>query len=296
MHGTDERTPLQVVCHHVEADLGRWTHSEWRPPARHPLSWVVERIWDFEGQVTDRRERLFPCGVIELIVQLDDRYHDVEGAGLTLTPPVCVTGMQLGPLVIEAPPRPCRVLGVRFHPPGAWAILGHPLSELTGLTTDLGAVMGTTAHELAERCHDAGGPVERVRRAVSWLCDRLDRSTTAPQVSPAVRHVADEVTRAYGAVRLATLREETGWSTARLAQAFLEQVGVTPKRYARIHRFRHALDLLRAPGANLSDVAVRTGYYDQPHMNAEFRDLAGLTPHQILTARHYPAGTSAPDG
>ena len=52
---------------------------------------------------------------------------------------------------------------------------------------------------------------------------------------------------------------------------------MAPKLYARIVRFSRAVELLAAGGA-LTDVALAAGYYDQPHMNADFRELSGLTP------------------
>jgi transcriptional regulator GlxA family with amidase domain len=45
-------------------------------------------------------------------------------------------------------------------------------------------------------------------------------------------------------------------------------------------------------GAPLVRVAAEAGYYDQPHMNAEFRALARLTPRQLLSATRYPSSTS----
>lgn len=54
------------------------------------------------------------------------------------------------------------------------------------------------------------------------------------------------------------------------------------KVYARLVRFDR---VLRVPGARLTDVALDAGYYDQAHVDAEFRDLAGLTPTAFLAAR-----------
>jgi AraC-like DNA-binding protein len=36
-------------------------------------------------------------------------------------------------------------------------------------------------------------------------------------------------------------------------------------------------------------VAIANSFYDQPHLTAEFRTLAGMTPRQFLSARH-PVG------
>jgi len=286
---------LSIVSQHLDSELGRWSHTEWRPGREHPLRWAVERVWDFDGMASAPRERVFPNGMSELIVQLDDRYLDVLGAGTTVTPATCVTGIYSRALVVEAPRRRCRVIGVRFHPSGAWALLGHPLSELAGLTADLEDLLGRAAPELAERCHDADSGSERVRRVAAWLERRLLCATATRSVNAAASWVASCIARSGGTAVIGTLRAKASLTGARLSSVFLQQVGVTPKRYARIVRFDRALAMLSRPGALLSRVALDAGYYDQPHMNAEFREMAGLTPRQFLTARRFPNSLSLPE-
>ena len=48
-------------------------------------------------------------------------------------------------------------------------------------------------------------------------------------------------------------------------------------------RFHHALDRLRA-GEPSADIAYDCGYYDQPHLNREFREFAGVTPGELAAA------------
>jgi len=66
---------------------------------------------------------------------------------------------------------------------------------------------------------------------------------------------------------------------------FREQVGVRPKLYARLLRFQRTLACLQAGDGRLADLALELGYYDQAHMNAEFRDLGGVSPLQFVAAR-----------
>lgn len=279
----------QVRSRVVDTDLGRWSLAEWKPPAGTALDREVAGVWDFEGTVTAPRERVFPNGGVELLIQLDDRYRDIGEAGPVLTPTTCVTGVHTRAFVIEAPPRACRVIGIRLHPPAGWALLRHPLSELADATTDLELVLGRRVTELAERCHGMTSGAERVRCVVAWLADHVLDDRAAPMVDPAVRYVVDSIERTDGRAPIGPLRRETGLAAARLAEKFRRQVGVTPKRYARIHRFRRALALLGTPSPRLAEVAVAAGYYDQPHMNADFRRMADLTPGEYVRSRRFPS-------
>ena len=285
---------MPIVAQYVDSPLGRWTHTGWRPAPGHPLEWALDRVWDFHGMAAHPRERVFPNGHLELIVQLDDRYLDVTAAGIVSTPAACVTGIFSRSAVVQAPPRPCRVLGVRLRPAGAWALLAHPLDQLAGLTSDLDDLLGHTGTELAERCHDAGDGIERVRRTLAWLGAQLRRPEARP-VNPAVRWVAGRIADSGGSRPIAALRAQTGLTDTRLIALFREQVGVTPKRLARIHRLDRALTLLSREDGTLASVAHRAGYFDQPHMNAEFREMAGLTPRAFLAASRYPNSLSLPE-
>ncbi len=148
---------------------------------------------------------MLPQGGVELLVQLDEPYQDVHGVRTLPTPALCVTGIQTGPLVIQAPSRGCRVLAIRFHPLGAWAVLRHPLRDLTNATIDLRDVLSTAAAELGHRTSDARDGHGRVRRAVAWLHHRV-MAIGAERIDPSVRHVARRM--ASGTTRVGPLRAE----------------------------------------------------------------------------------------
>jgi AraC-like DNA-binding protein len=266
---------MAIVARDIDSALGRWTHHEWRPAQ---LAGVVERIWHFDGLTTHRRERLFPNGMVELVVQLDEP-HWLIARGRTRTPALCVTGLQTGAMLIESPGR-CRVMGIRLHPAGAYALLARPVHELTGRTIALADIARHAAEELGNRCADARGAEARMRIAAAWAAERVAR---APPLDRSIAWSA--------AVPIAGLRARTGQSKRRHVAAFRAQIGLTPKLYARIVRFRRALAELEGP-APLAEIASACGYYDQPHMNAEFRALAGLTPRRLRAANRYPETAS----
>ncbi|MEV1296037.1 AraC family transcriptional regulator [Pseudonocardia sp. NPDC049635] len=88
------------------------------------------------------------------------------------------------------------------------------------------------------------------------------------------------MTDTAGAVVIGELAEETGWSRSHLADRFRDQTGLTPKTAAGLLRFTRAVDLLHDGDMSLPSVAATCGYYDQAHLNRDFRSFAGCTPTQ----------------
>jgi AraC-like DNA-binding protein len=276
---------VYVVTQQEESDRGTWSQSTWHPSRLAPL---VERFWHSRGCMAVARERLFPNGYIELALTLGDRHGCLVGGAREVLPVSGITGILSEPMVIEHP-RHHDVIAARLRPAAAYALLGMPMDQVMGQNVDLSAVFGREADELAERCHAASSVEERFRLLAEWIARRIEQSRG---VDEAIAWSMAQIESSDGSVSIAELREETGMSKSRLVSGFRRQVGVTPKVYSRIIRFRRACGLLDAGAGSLADVALAAGYYDQPHMNAEFRELAGLTPGEFLTVR-YPGGSTA---
>ncbi len=267
---------MNITTTLLELPGGRFVYSEWRPAH---LADAVELLWHSEGTAWQPHERHYPTPSVELLVNVSgDRYRLLEPRGAQFFDDAWLAGVQVGPVVTEVPQR-STVLGVRLRPAGAYALLGLPMRDVCGFVADLEDLVGTAARELTDRCRAASGVEERFRIAAAWVAERVAR---ARGVTPEVAWSAAQIERSGGAVPIRHLRSETGWSKARLVAAFRDQIGVAPKLYARIVRFSRAAELLQAGGGPLIDVALAAGYYDQPHMNAEFRELSGLTPREFL--------------
>jgi len=187
---------------------------------------------------------------------------------------------------------------VNLTPLGARRLLGLPMSELSRRVVALEDVLGAPAARLVERLHDAGGWETRFALLDHLLLGRL---AGAAPVAPEVEHAWARLKGADGAVAVATLAAEVGWSRRHLAARFHDDVGLPPKTVARILRFERVTGTLRAGGgAALADIAYACGYADQAHLNRDFRAFAGTTPTAFV-ARLLPggagvAGAAAPGG
>ena len=77
---------------------------------------------------------------------------------------------------------------------------------------------------------------------------------------------------------------DLGVSERHLRRVFRETVGVSPKAFAKLARFHRALRAAREDASReLGDASPpHAGYYDQAHLIAEFRAIAGVTPRALL--------------
>ena len=271
--------------------FGSWSYSSWRPPH---LAGVVDHIWAYSGPTSHRRKRVLPNGRVELLINFGEPYRLLDVRGAEHCRVAWLGGPQVGPVLLEQPPRQ-DVMGVRLLPAGAYGLLSRPMRDVTGLSVDLADLIGPAAGELAERCDAAGSVAARFRIVGAWIAGRLAQNRGMDE---AVAWAVARLDGSGGTVPIRELRAHVGMSKARLAGLFRDQVGLTPKLYARVVRFHQTLGMLQEGGpGRLTDVALDARFYDQPHMNAEFRALGGLTPSEFLAARHPVGdGSTANDG
>jgi AraC-like DNA-binding protein len=167
---------------------------------------------------------------------------------------------------------------LNLNPLGAFALLGRPMHELANRTVELEDLLGVEGARLGERLGAAASWEQRFALLEATLRERLG---CAKQASQEIAWAWRRLESTAGRVRIGALADTIGCSRKHLVAQFREQIGLPPKTVARILRFERARTLLRRPAAKPGDVALVCGYYDQPHLNREFRELAGATPGQL---------------
>jgi len=177
---------------------------------------------------------------------------------------------------------------VELTPVGMHRLTGVPMRELSGpLAVEVDDVLGPEGGLLAERL--ALAPSWGARFAL--LDDVLGaRLAGAPGASPDVAWAWRRLRETGGTIGMGALARELRCSPRHLGGRFAEEVGLPPKTIARLVRFHRALALLeRDDGARGAEVAQACGFYDQAHLNRDFRAFAGGPPSDVL-ARRLPEG------
>lgn len=222
--------------------------------------------------------RILPDGCMDIIFDL----ATAEGA---------VIGTMTHSILTLPGPR-ADLLGVRFRPGAAPAFLDAPARGATDERIALDALWGGFARELAERLSEARSTAVRLGLLDRELVARLERTE---RLNAVALHAVALVVSTQGEIRVDDLAERVGLGTRQLERVFHELVGVSPKLFARIARFRALTDALRAqPAPRWAELALRLGYYDQAHLVRDVRAFAGVTPTELLRERTEARSMSDP--
>lgn len=166
-----------------------------------------------------------------------------------------------------------------------------PTDTFADRVYSLSDVLGLEASLLTERVACAAGWQSRFDLIDAFIAYRF---AGACLPSRQVEGAYAALEHSGGRCSVASLARAAGWSEKHFVERFREQVGLAPKTMGRIIRFNRALKLLEAPEAVLGDVVFEAGYYDQPHMNRDFRQFAGASPTEFLRQR-LPEGAGLRD-
>lgn len=97
----------------------------------------------------------------------------------------------------------------------------------------------------------------------------------ATQCDAMVSHLRRTIDAEHGAVAIMDWARMHAVDARTLERRFAGAMGMTPKRYARIVRFRHAYRNVMRPSASTLHM---DGFYDQSHFLKEFRQFTGSSP------------------
>lgn len=173
-----------------------------------------------------------------------------------------------------------RTVTARLRLGAPLAVLGVPASELAGRIVGLEDLWGDAGTQrLCARLAEARHTLDAAAILDSAIAERL--AGTAEQPSQAALALA--ALERLQSAHVNAVAVELGVSERHLRRVFRETVGVSPKAFARLARFRRALRAARDESpAHWASIAAAAGYYDQAHLIAEFRAIAGVTPRALL--------------
>jgi AraC-like DNA-binding protein len=248
------------------------------PPALAPH---VRCIWRLRAPRADSAppEPIVPDGCVELVLNLADPFIRHTGPVASHVQPLRLITGQITRAITIAPSGRTDLWGIRFQPWAAATFLGVDGAELRDRMISLDDASRALASRL-DAVIDAR--TEQTRRQLLFhaLLGHARTVDTSGDILPLlIAGIADEAMP----LSVRDLARRAGLGTRRLQALFADRVGMSPKMLMRINRFQRALRIARErDDLSWSAVALEAGYYDQPHLNHDCREITGRAPTELV--------------
>lgn len=254
-----------------------------RPPGP-TLRPFIKTLWAIDERTPTRggRERVLPTGAMHVVFRISDRPLRVfEGPASPVGRSIggAIVGGARSTFYVRDVSLPVHSVGAQLYPGAAPLLFGVPGDLLAERHTPLDELWGRAAGEARARIAEARSLEEQLVVFESVLASRLPRART---MHPAV---AEALARFAHDADVGDAVKRSGYSHRRFIELFRGAVGLSPKTYARIVRFQRVIaDVASASRVGWAQIAVDAGYSDQPHLNRDFLEFAGVSPRSYLEA------------
>jgi AraC-like DNA-binding protein len=233
-----------------------------------PLPLAGHLLCFWTQSITSRgvyRHRVLPDACLDIVFINDD--------------PAVVVGPWTSAFTADLPAG-AKIMGARWHPGRAPALLGLPALELLNQSVPLNCVWNRATNLQFARVADQPDLAARRTALGAALLTRLgDAAPVDLVVDAGIRWLAS-----HPRGRAAQLSRIVGLSNRHLQRRFCAAVGFGPKMFQSVLRFQRLLNLAgtRSTGHTLADFAVDAGYADQAHMTREVQRFSGSSPSTML--------------
>jgi AraC-like DNA-binding protein len=260
------------------------SYVEFRPAP--VLAHLIKCVWVFEAepsQTYGRPERIVPDGNPELIVHFGQPFGALTPSGIfTPQPRVFLMGQMTKPVTLDSSHGMAGVAGVRFYPSSARTALGAPMDEISDVSLSLENIDPGAAERLVDEIASAPNAAARAWCLQRYVAARAKR--TARFQDDAVNAWVARIGQARGILSIADLAGDSGLSIRQLERRFLKQIGVPPRQYVNVIRFRRVFDQLTTGGRqDWARLALEAGYFDQSHLIRDFHRFIGCSPSQFVS-------------
>lgn len=244
--------------------------QQFTPPIS--LKTVVDYIWVVDTGFLEEEKRkdiIMPLGHMNIILNFAANYMQIQGAKETLIPKIALIGQIKRAQYIQYG-ETLKQIGISLKPAGFVSLFDKPGIAFTKQITD--------AREIDPALSALYNDVEKitntnmkVRKIYDFLEGQLDVETVDKEIIQRIEKMTTYIENNCAHLNISNMAECFYISISSLERFFKKYVGLTPKNYGEIYKFRKSIeqDLQRKDIQNL--------YYDQSHLIKKAKKLSGKT-------------------
>ena len=159
----------------------------------------------------------------------------------------------------------------------ALSLFNVPISKLKHQSVDLAQSAPHFTHNIEQRFLK-GFDTHELDKILLSLQPTLKVPTMVTQAIDQLRNLENPP-------KVAEVAHALGISIRKLQREFAKWVGVSPKQFQNISRLRSSLNLASEEKQSWTRIALKSGYFDQPHLNKNLGNVLELKPSQITSQK-----------
>lgn len=217
------------------------------------------------------------CGTLSLAFDGTSVITEVWGASST-------------PISLGAEPGRYRILLlIQLSPYGLYQITQQDQAAFANQRLSLDVIDQALALSLQQAFMTAASCKQLIESCEKVFYERI----THPIICDGLLLAAKAIRDSHGQLPVKEIAREAHYSERHLNRLFLTQIGMSTKSYTRITRFHHVLKILQTSPCLFAFISQQAGYYDQAHLDKDFKLISGVSPKVFLTtmADFYYDGT-----
>lgn len=189
------------------------------------------------------------------------------------------TGQVTAPVVGEMLGK-FKSLLVFIHPLGLYQFFGCDMSALTNSSMPLSELLGEEAYQtLLQQILSAASNEAQIQVLNNFFLARQPLF----DVAMPLRKALDYIHAHEGNITIHNLEKECFTTRRTLERHFQMCVGISPKVYAKIIRFKNFMnDLQEHPGKTWAELCEENGFYDHSHLTRYCTEYLHAKPHELV--------------
>lgn len=252
------------------------------PPIKE-VSHLVESLWIntlYDEDLQTEYDYIIPDGVSDIIFMLNGSYNRVDLTGdITYTVQHCsyVPAFTKAVKVTQEPLTSC--LGIRLRPGALKFLTGFDAADLQNPVYALSDLLPDFSESIMESIESGKEQNDIVNYIYTFLQSFEGSENKVNYVDDFIK----TVNSFSGIVSIKNFCDNYGVHKSTLEKRFKEYVGISPKSYCKIIRFKNALHQIHSSNSPLTQIGYDSGYFDQSHMIKDFKNILGITPTEYLS-------------
>lgn len=248
-------------------------YKEYKPSAS--LEHLIDCYWISKiDKSTTLGSRIIPDGCVDIIFRFGG---DLSTTKYTCFEPI-LHGTMTSSFLFVPENGISEMLGVRFLPAGISVLTKLPISEITNGMVGIFDIDSLFNREFVETVCDIPNYQMRIRFIDQWLL-AAQQSFFALDVQ--IFKSLNRAATLSGKIDVIELASVACLSPRQFERRFRTKVGLTPKEFLQVLRFRKAKRLIDFnPQKSVLEVAFECGYYDHSHLNKDFLRFLGEPPRR----------------